>query len=128
MLPHRPAHLRTRPALGRQFTEDAALVTFPDRARSTSNGRWVQGDATETDIMVSAAPIKEDDARSRESLPEGMRDKEAYRFWTPTELDADAGDRIRYPAVGGITYLVVGVSRWWAIYSCLAVKLDPQPA
>lgn len=91
-----------------------------------AKGRWVEGAATSTTIYGSWQPASGED---RKGLPEGLRQRDTRKVYTPSELRAadqeagTSGDRL---TIAGEEYEVVAVMPWRFViphYEAMAVRI-----
>lgn len=78
------------------------------------NGRWVDGEESETTFRASIQPAKKDDYDQLQALAEGRRVESAIRIYTKTELVV-AGDSAQngdFVVHRGDRYLVTAGSDW----------------
>ena len=108
------------------FTEDAVLIKHAAGTR-TQRGRFVEGAESQTDILVTSAPMS---GSQRDLLPEGLRELESRMFWTTANAESivageSDGDFIRYD---NTDYQIIMLDEWGAFRQMSTVKPEAAPA
>ena len=104
----------------------ASLHRQADGSRN-EYGEFVPGAVTAIDINVVTVPIS---GEERESLPEGLRERDVRKFWLSGPVEAivageQEGDIVRYKSTD---FRVMQADDWDGFYEVLAVHPEAVPA
>lgn len=102
------------------FLEDAIHISESEGHRDRG-GNWVRGTRVTQPVQLVTAPIS---GKERETLPEGLREKNVRKFWlapTVKVLSGTDGDLIEY---NDVEYRIVMSQSWGAFQEIVGVVQD----